>query len=234
MISIAIFSQYKEDRQAISSLLAEQEDFYIATIGTDGCDALMFAKAMQPDIIIMDFIMQDVESLVLASAIKRNSPSTALIVLFSCEEQDAAIRALKAGISGCLPRQEGFANLVSAVRSVFYGGLYISEIDKNHALNQMWNTDKYVFQENLCNSKTTFSITDICIFNEIILGFSDKEIAKSLHMSTYALRNCVNRVKQKTGLHNRTQITIHALLSGIVRFPTLNGSPSRNSTKKYP
>jgi DNA-binding NarL/FixJ family response regulator len=230
MISIAIFSQYKEDRQTISSLLTEQEDFYIATIGIDGCDALMSAKAMQPDIIIMDFIMRDVDSIVLAPAIKRNSPSTALIVLCSGDEQDAAVRALKAGISGCLTRQSGFTNLVSAVRSVFYGGLYISEIDKNYALHYMQKMDKYASQENSCDSKKPFSITDICIFNNIILGFSDKEIAKSLNMSIASLRNCVNRVKQKTGLRNRTQITVHALLSGIMNLPTIESDPVADTT----
>jgi DNA-binding NarL/FixJ family response regulator len=100
MISIAIFSQYKEDRQTIKTLLAEQKDFLIVGIGKDGVDALRATKASQPDIIIMDFILPDVDSTVLASAIKRNSPSTGLIVLYSCDEQDATARALKAGISG--------------------------------------------------------------------------------------------------------------------------------------
>jgi DNA-binding NarL/FixJ family response regulator len=229
MISIAIFSQNKENRQTINTLLAEQKDFLIVSIGKDGVDALRSAKTSQPDIIIMDFILSDVDSTVLASAIKRNSPSTELIVLYSCEEQDATTRAFKAGISGCLPRQGGYTNLVSAVRSVFYGGLYLSEIDRKYALNYMWKTENYMSQEGFCISGTLFSITEICIFNDIILGFTDKEIAKSLNMTINSIRNCVNRVKQKTGLHNRTQITIHALLSGIMNLPAPEGGPAINT-----
>jgi DNA-binding NarL/FixJ family response regulator len=226
MIRIAIFSQYKEDRQTIKTLLTEQKDFLIVNIGKDGVDALRSAKTSHPDIIIMDFILSDVDSTVLASAIKRNSPSTELIVLYSCEEEDATARAFKAGISGCLPRQGAYADLVSAVRSVFYGGLYLSEIDRKYALNYMWKTEKYTSQEGFSISRMLFSITEICIFNNIILGFTDKEIAKSLNMTINSLRNCVNRIKQKTGLHNRTQITICALLSGIMNLPTPESGPT--------
>jgi DNA-binding NarL/FixJ family response regulator len=232
MISIAIFCQNKEDRQTIKNLLAEQKDFLIVCIGKDGVDALRSAKTSQPDIIIMDFILSDVDGSVLSSAIKRNSPSTELIVLYSCEEQDATARAFQAGISGCLPRQGGYAELASAVRSVFYGGLYLSEIDRKYALNFMWKTEKYTFQEGFYISRTLLSITEICIFNDIILGFTDKEIAKSLNMTINSLRNCVNRVKQKTGLHNRTQITIHALLSGIMNLPAPEGDLTINTAKK--
>jgi DNA-binding NarL/FixJ family response regulator len=228
MISIAVFTQYKEDRQIISSLLAEQDDFHIAGIGVDGFDALRSAMTLQPNIIIMDFILQDVDSPDLAPIIKRNSPSTAIIVLCSYNEYDAAARAFEAGISGCLLRQGGFVDLVSSVRSVFYGGLYINETARNHALSFMWSAEKHVFQEGFCISRNLFSVTDICIFNDIILGFSDKEIAKNLNMSTNSLRNCINRVKHKTGLHNRTQITVHALLSGIVSFPVPDGGSASN------
>jgi DNA-binding NarL/FixJ family response regulator len=60
------------------------------------------------------------------------------------------------------------------------------------------------------------SVTEHNIFNGIVQGQSDKEIADDLNMTIGALRNCVNKVKKKTGLHNRTQITVYAMLSGII------------------
>jgi DNA-binding NarL/FixJ family response regulator len=233
MINIALFTQYNKDRLTISSLLAEQEDFRITDIGTDAYDALKSVMKFQTDIIIMDFILQGINSLDLAPAIKRISPSSSIIVLCSCEEQDAVVRAFSVGISGCLQKQGGYADLVSSVRSVYYGGLYVSEISRNYALNFLFKTEKDEFQDGFSISRTLLTVTEICIFNEIILGFTDKEIAKSLHMSIHSLRNCVSRVKHKTGLHNRTQITIYALLSGIVKLPAPNSDPSEINAKKY-
>jgi DNA-binding NarL/FixJ family response regulator len=232
MINIAIYSQFKEDRKIISGLLAEQEDFYITDIGVDGYDALRSATTLHPNIIIMDFILQDADSLNLAPVIKRKSPSTALIVLCSYDDRDAAARALKAGISGCLPRQGGFDDLVSSVRCVFYGGLYVNEAIRSHALNFMWDPEKNAFPESFYISQKLFSATEICIFHEIILGFSDKEIAKNLNITTNSLRNCVSHIKHKTGLHNRTQITVSALISGIVSPSAPTGNSAENSVNR--
>ena len=177
MINIAVASKHEEDRKTISNLLTQHDDFHIISVGEDGYDALQSAMTQQPDIIIMDFSMHDIESPDLAPIIKRKSPSTALIVLCSHNEpssrkgENTVAKALNAGISGYLLRQEGLNNLASSVRSVFYGITY---------------------------------------------GHTDREIAKNLNMSIGSLRNCVSQVKKKTGLHNRTQITVHALLAGII------------------
>jgi DNA-binding NarL/FixJ family response regulator len=220
MISITIISQYEEDRTKIRDLLAEQDDFLIIKTGKDGYDALKSAKTEHPNIIIMDFNMADTESLDLAPIIKRNSPSTSLIVLCSHEEQNTVAQALDAGISGYLLRQEGYGNLAASVRGVFYGGLFFSESVKKSALH-CFSTPTEIFSTGplsgkLDFSRNSFTLTEIGIFYGIGCGHSDREIAKDLNMSIGSLRNCVNHVKKKTGLQNRTQITIFALLAGII------------------
>ena len=220
MITITIASKHEDDRKAISGLLERQDDFNLIHIGKDGYDALKSAKTHQPDIIIMDFVMEDIESSDLAPIIKRNSPSTAFIVLCSDDEQSAVAKALNAGISGYLLRDEGFDNLASSIRSVFHGGLYVSKSVKNSVLN-CFSTPTEIFQIGSLSAKHdfprhSFTLTEADIFYGISRGHTDREIAKDLNMSIGSLRNCVNHVKKKTGLQNRTQITVFALLSGII------------------
>jgi DNA-binding NarL/FixJ family response regulator len=216
MISITIISKYEEDRKIMNVMLSKQDDFRIVSVGIDAYDALESAKTQRPDIIIMDFRMQDIESPDLVPIIKRNSPSTSFIVLCSQDEQNDVDKALKAGISGCLSRQGDFAYLASSVRSVFYGGLYISETVKDHTLHYFPIAKTGGNPENLHISQTLFSPTELCIFDGIMHGQTDKEIARKLNICTGSLRNCISRVKHKTGLQNRTQITVHALLDGII------------------
>jgi len=203
MITISLVSKYKDDRAAIASLLKEQADFRVISIGTDGYDALKAATEQRPNIIIMDFSMEDIGSLELAPIIKRKSPSTVLIVLCSHDEQNAIVRALKAGISGCLFREDGFNHLAASIRSVFYGGWYISKSGRDLLLH-------YCSPE-LDIPPLPFTPTEKGIFFGIIQGHTDREIAKNLNINIGSLRNCINRVKKKTGLQNRTQIIIHAL-----------------------
>lgn len=217
MINIAIISKHEDDRKTITALLAEQDDFYITGTGKDGYDALKSAMTQRPDIIIMDFSMEDIDSPDLAPIIKRNSPLTALMVLCSHDEQDAIVKAFNAGISGYLLRQDGFTNLASSVRSVFYGGLYISETVRSHALNRF----SAPAETSLSGSgifRPSFTSTEQAILYGITRGGTDREIAKNLNIHTGSLRNCVNRIKKKTGLHNRVQIVVYALFAGIINI----------------
>jgi DNA-binding NarL/FixJ family response regulator len=223
MITIAITSKYERDRKALAATLLEQEDFCIMSIGIDGYDALMAARTRRPDIIVMDFSMDDTHSLELAPLIKRHSPSTKLIVLCSPDEvsvrteKDIITQALKSGISGYLLKQKDFDSLALSIRSVFDGGLYIGKSFKTQALQNL------AVPAEICPAKTvlppcSFTPTEQGIFYGITCGRSDREIAKDLNMRIGSVRNCINRVKNKTGLKTRTQISVYALSAGIINI----------------
>ena len=214
MITIAIAIKNQDDRAVITALLKEQTDFRLISIGLDGYDALKSATTQRPDIIIMDFHLEDIDSLDLAPIIRRKSPSAALLALCSPDdqiEQNAVANSLNAGISGYLLRQDGFSDLVRSIRSVYYGGWYISKSAKGLATN-------YFFPMAQDSPPFSFSPTETGILRGIISGQTDWEIAKNLNINIYSLRNCISRIKTKTGLKNRAQIIIHALCSGILHI----------------
>jgi DNA-binding NarL/FixJ family response regulator len=213
MISITITSKHKDDCRTINTLLSGQDDFKIASSGADSFHAVRSSMTLKPDIIIMDYDMEAVNGPDIAPIIKRYSPSTALIAL--CPDKECGIidKALKAGISGFLLWKKDADKLASAVRSVFYGGLYISELAKNQLLAKFGTIHAAThIHRHLLN------FTEYNIFNGIVLGREDKEIADDLNMTIGALRNCITKAKKKTGLHNRTQIAVYALLNGIINL----------------
>jgi DNA-binding NarL/FixJ family response regulator len=211
MIRITIASKHKDDRKIIHTLLSAQDDFIIASMGTDSFHAVRSSMTLKPDIIIMDYYIEGHMCTDIAPVIKRNSPSTVLIVLCPDDKYGVVDNALNAGISGFLLWKKDLDKLVPAVRSVFYGGLYISESARNILSVNFGTVDAAASVH-----QRLLTVTEHNIFNGIILGQSDKEIADDLNMSIGALRNCVNKVKKKTGLQNRTQITVYAMLNGII------------------
>jgi len=213
MINITIASKHKDDRKTINTLLSGEGDFKIASTGEDGFHAIRSSITFKPDVIIMDYNMEDVKGPEIIPIIKRNSPGTALIALCSDKECGVIDKAIEAGISGFILWKKDEDKLVSAVRSVFYGGLYISEIAKNRLLAKLGH---FIIADPDC--RHFFSMTEYNIVNGIIFGQTDKEIAEYLNLSIGALRNCINKVKKKTGLRNRTQITVYALLTGIINL----------------
>jgi two-component system nitrate/nitrite response regulator NarL len=220
MINISIISRHEGDYKSISTALESEEDLHIVSVGKDGYDAIKAADSFHPDVCIMDFSMKDNEGLSLAPIIKRRSPKTALIVLCSRNEQSAVAKALRAGISGYLLREDGFAYLAESVRSVFYGGLYISKSAKKHTIDCL-STPIEVLSPDSELPPHSFTLTELGIFYGITRGETDREIAKNLNMSIGSLRNCVNQVKKKTGLRNRTQISLYALFTGKLNIGQL-------------
>jgi DNA-binding NarL/FixJ family response regulator len=215
LISIAIASANENDRKIMSALLARHDDFYVTGIGTDGYYAIKSVKEQRPDIIITDCMLDGIEIADMAPVIKRYSPTTDLIVLYSSVERACMMRALKAGISGCISKEEISSELVESIKCVFHGGLYLSRTMKNQ--------ERHYFSvlESIGNvqaelSPFDFTQTELCIFKSIVLGRADWEIARDLNISIGSLRNCVNRAKRETGLKNRTQISVYALLSGMI------------------
>lgn len=126
MIRIVIICEKKEEQKRISELLSANENFQIICIGSDGYDALKSAADLRPDIFIMDMRLAGIDAPELAPLIKRRSPSSALIALSSRDEDDSAQRAIRAGISGYLLKQDDMDILVNLVNIVFHGGYFVS------------------------------------------------------------------------------------------------------------
>ena len=215
MIGITIASQF--DRERIVNALSGQNDFQITSIGNDGFHAIKSAQTQRPDIIIMDYRLTDIDSFALAPVIKRHSPSTGLIVLYSPDECEALNAAIRAGVSGCLQRQQNFDELASSVRSVFHGGLYLGGMIRNHVLRG------FSFQSAFPHDifRHVFSGTEQRIIAGIASGFSDKEIAIKMSIANGTISNCIKNIKNKTGLNNRSQISAYALFSGLINPATV-------------
>ena len=212
MISITVTSSQEQDRQSIAAILSTQKDFCIASLGEDGYDALRAAKTQQPDIIIMDFCMDDTCCTDIAPIIRRYSPATALIVLCTNNELSTVEKALRAGISGYLLKQKGFDQLPSSIRCVYLGGIYLCRSIRSKVLHSWsWPASKPGLVPRYGIIGKMFSLTELRIFFSIALGYTDDEIAHKLNMHIKTLRNCIARVKEKTGLRNRTQIALFIL-----------------------
>jgi DNA-binding NarL/FixJ family response regulator len=220
MIRIAVISGQEHDRESIIAVLAEHDDFSVVCAGIDSYDAVKTAQEQQPDVIIIDLGIKDGTDIV--PVIKRFSPQTKIIMVYSPGEP--VCMAFKTDISGCLLKQGEFDSLGSSVLCAYYGGLFFSRPVRDHALRLLGKTK----EKNACAgtgiiAEKMFSFTEMRIFFGIILGQTDKEIAKNLNITTGALRNCITHVKEKTRLRNRTQMAIFILTIAMMSRKNIQG-----------
>lgn len=219
MIRIAIIIKLEQDREQIKKLLSSEDDFQIINMGTNGYDALRAADT-HPDIIMMNLQMPFVNGPELAPMLKRRSPSTALIVISSLNDEDESGWAFKVGISGYLLKEVDMDKLTASIRIVSNGGCYISTPIAAKILRHYSALAEISEPEGFTNNPRLpqFSPTELRIIDGIAKGFSDEEIAEILNVVSGTVRNSLAAAKRKTGLKNRTQMVLCALMFGLIKF----------------
>jgi DNA-binding NarL/FixJ family response regulator len=217
MIRIVVIVKLKQERKKTIALLVSQDNFQIITTGKDGYDALRAAEC-QPDIIIMDMCLPDIDGPLLAPMIKRKSPSTAIIAISAPKDENLAGWALKRGISGYILKDTDMDNLAASVKIVSDGGWYISPPIILKMINHYSLLAEISDSTRGSVSPPDFSPIECQIIDGIACGFSDEEIAEDLGISVGTLRNYLAAAKRKTGLRNRTQMVLYALMCGLIKF----------------
>jgi DNA-binding NarL/FixJ family response regulator len=216
MISITVISEQEQDRETIRAKLASHREFEIAGVGKDEYDALKIAAKFQPDIIIIDQKINDAGGKSLSSIIKTRSPSTAFILLSASGEAKSICKALKAGISGYLLKDSDMDKLAVSIRTVFYGGCYISAPIINEAFSTLSKLEEIPFQGEFFKTLDkqpvpgSISYTEQQIMILVARGYQDKEIAAALELTSGTVRNYLSSAMRKTGLQGRTQVVIYA------------------------
>jgi DNA-binding NarL/FixJ family response regulator len=220
MIKIIVINHKEQDQILIKSLLSSQLDFEVVGLGGDSYDAVRLSQALQPDIIIIDFYIEDITGLELIPLIKRRSPDTAVILLSSWDDERHICDAIACGISGYLFKKIDMDKLVNSVRVAHNGGCYVSEgifTRAFTALSDMARYRNFFPAMDTGSASSHFSQAELRIIKFICEGQTNKEIAESLSLTIGTVRNYISSVMQKAGTHNRVQMAIYAFSNGLTK-----------------
>ena len=121
MIRILIVDDQKVIRESISALLSEVKEFEMVGTATDGYEAIALVKDLQPDIILMDIEMPDLNGLSATSSIVRQYPDLKILMLTSHDDDELIARSLAAGAEGYLLKNMSSAEIIRAIRFVSEG-----------------------------------------------------------------------------------------------------------------
>lgn len=125
-IRIALVDDHKLVRNGIKSLLEEEQDIVVIAEGSNGLEALDIVKNMQPDILIIDVRMPEMNGIEAVGEINKRPTETKAIVLSMHDSEDYIIQSIKAGASGYLLKDTDRKEFIKAIRTVYSGGKYFS------------------------------------------------------------------------------------------------------------
>ena len=205
-------------RMGFRMVLEAEEDIAVVGEASDGTSALAQAKALHPDVILMDVRMPGMNGIEATERIARECPGTRVLILTTFDLDEYAFAGLRAGASGFLLKDTRPAELAEAIRTVASGEAVVSPRITQRMLE--------MFASSLPNSGTPAQASDPRIDSltprekEILVlmsqGMSNAEIAEHLVVSATTVKTHVGNVLAKLDVRDRVQAVVVAYETGLM------------------
>ena len=206
LIRILIADDHFVVRQGLVALLAPRNGMEVVGEAATGREAVDQARALQPDVILMDMIMPVLDGPEAIALIRHENPEARILVLTSFGESKQISAAIQAGALGYLLKNSSPDDLMHAIRSVYRGNLVLPQ-ELARKLMQPQQTVAALDQ-------LTERETDV--LRLLAQGQSNDEIARSLSISATTVRSHVSSILLKLGVANRTQAALVARERGVL------------------
>ena len=197
-------------REGLKSLINAQPDMHVMGEASDGSTAWLEIKELQPDVVVMDISMPVLNGAKATELLKRDCPQTRILVLTVHNDQGYVRQMLKAGAWGYVLKRAATKELIKAIRAVAAGERYLDPAIANNVVGNYIR--KQSAKEGLPQGDLSERETDV--LRLIALGYSNKEIASKIDISTRTVETYKMRLMEKLNFHSRTEIVRYALLQG--------------------
>lgn len=198
-------------RQGLRTFLELHDDVIVVGEAGDGVAAVEAARALEPDVILMDLVMPRQDGIAATRQIKAAQPAIQIIALTSFVEDDKVIPALQAGACGYLLKDISPDELMQAIRAAHRGEMRLHPDAARKLMEQV--ARPAVAPPNLGETLTE---RELQVIRLIAQGKSNAEIAAQLVISAKTVKTHVSNMLSKLQLTDRTQLAIYAINNGLV------------------
>jgi len=218
MIRVLIADDHAIVRKGLRALLATERDIEVIGEAEDGAQAVSQARALQPDVILMDLVMPKMDGIEATRQITEQQAGVHILVLTSFAADDKVFPAIKAGALGYLLKDSGPDELVQAIHQVQRGEPSLEPSIARKVLHELAQPPK--------QPPTVDPLTEreLAVLRLIAQGKSNRDIAEQLVITEMTVRTHVSNVLSKLHLASRTQAALYALREGLASLddvPTL-------------
>ncbi len=200
-------------RAGFRALLEKQTDMEVVGEAADGEEAERKVMELRPDVVIMDIAMPGSGGLEATRRIKAQAPEVRILALTMLEDDRYFFESIQAGASGFILKGALPADLLTAVRTVADGQVYLysSLCQKlvNEYLEHVQPTKPMIADQGLTEREQQV----VCLLSQ---GQTGKEIAKALGISAHTVERHRQNVMAKLGLHNRAELVRYAVAKGLI------------------
>jgi NarL family two-component system response regulator LiaR len=212
-IRVIVIDDHPLFRQSIRNVLEKEPDIQVIGEGGDGEEAVRLTAELQPDIVLMDITMPNMDGLEATRQIKAAYPHIAVLVLTIHSDDQHIIGILEAGAAGYLTKSVFSEEVVQAVRGVAAGEMILSFPIGQRLLKQ---AARYPTKAVPLQAGESLSPRELQIIKLAAQGMSNKNIAQELGLTVRTVKGHLANIFAKLNVSSRTEAVITGLRAGFL------------------
>jgi len=205
-IRVVIVDDHPVVRQGLSLLLEQEGDMAFVGEAESTVEALKVLEEVRPDVAVVDISLRDSNGIELVKDIRIRWPEMLVLVLSMHDESFYAERVLRAGARGYVTKDEDGSRVVTAIRRVLAGEIYLSERMSSKMLCKLVDN-----RPGSGLSVECLSDRELQVFEMIGQGHGTRNIADALHLSAKTIESHRERIKKKLKFANASELLQHAI-----------------------
>ncbi|MFC4334626.1 response regulator [Salininema proteolyticum] len=225
-IDVLIVDDQSLIRDGLSRIINAQSDMRTAGIAADGKQAISRVRELRPDVVLMDVRMPVLDGIEATRKLigDRVSPSTRILGLTTHDRDAYAIRMFKAGAIGFIIKDGTATQLVTAIRSA-HNGTFTAAESTTQRLLKNFDTDAPTPPPANCNALDSLTNRERTVFDLVVAGASNPEIARDLYIAEVTVKTHVGRILAKINVRDRVALVIWAHRQGLANTGTRERKP---------
>ena len=219
--NIVIIDDHQLFREGVKRILEFEPSFNVVAEGDDGSEAMNLVEKHEPDVVLMDINMPEINGVEATRELMDRYPDTKVIILSIHDDENYVNHALKTGALGYLLKEMDSDALVDAVKIVAQGGSYVHPkvthnlVAEYKRLANAQNSGG--FQQSEVRRPLHLLTRRECeVLQMLADGKSNRGIGEGLYISEKTVKNHVSNILQKMNVNDRTQAVVTAIKNGWV------------------
>lgn len=200
-------------RAGLKMMLNAQPDMEVVGEASDGRQAITETQRLQPDIILMDITMPEMNGIEATRQIKKLVPESRILILTMHEHDEYVFQALRAGASGYMLKEAADTELISALHIIQSGQFYLSPMAQSVLVGDYLQRVRTGEEKDSYSSLTE---REREILKLIAEGYTNNQIAERLVISPKTVDTHRTHIMDKLNLHSRAELVKYAMRRGLL------------------
>jgi DNA-binding NarL/FixJ family response regulator len=204
---ILIVDDHPIVRQGLAELIDHEQDLTVCGQAEGAHEALKIIKELKPDMAIVDITLKETSGMELIKDITARYPDLLVLALSMHDESLYGERALRAGAKGYIMKAEATENVVTAIRKVLSGQIYVSDKMAAKMVRKLVSSEPQVG----ASAIERLSDRELEVFHLIGQGYGTRQISERLHLSIKTIETYRAHIKEKLNLADANELLQYAI-----------------------